>query len=177
MMAKKKKSSSHIQHPPAPTPTMAKKKKKSSSHTQQSSAVPIKGNFWTPESKQQFHVAVAQLYDKTELPNGTARGFRGNKLEHGADYVMSPKEELQLADDIAFLFPWEDGAHTVTASTLEEHDDGRRLVIWLGVNKPPPEEVVDKFRDLMRIVESYAIKGLCPTLHTRTLMTRCSSGF
>ena len=135
------------------------------------------GNFWTPESKQQFHVAVAQLYDKTEFPDGAARGSRGNELEHGADYVMSPKEELQLADDIAFIFSWKDEAHNVTATTLEEHDDGRRLVIWLGVNKSPPEEVVDEFRDLMRIVERYAIKGLCPTLHSWALMTRCSSRY
>lgn len=162
MMAKKKKSSPRTQQPSAPKLTM----RKSISHTPQLPAMPLTGNFWTPESKQQFHVAVAQLYDETELPDGTARGSRGYELEHGANYVMSPKEELQLADDIAFLFPWENKAQTVTATTLEEHDDGRRLVIRLGVNEPPPKQVVDEFQNLMRIVERYAKNGVCPTLHS-----------
>lgn len=140
---------------------MAKKKKSSNSQTQQPPDVPNVGNFWTPEDKRLFHVAVAQLCKKTKLPDGPPQGSRHHKPEHSADYVLSPSEELQLADDIAFLFSWEDQAHYITATTLEEHDDGRRLVIWLGVNDSPPEGVVDEFRDLMRSVERYAAKGLC----------------
>lgn len=117
-------------------------------------------------------MAVAQLHDKTELPDGTARGSRDKGLEHSADYVMTPREELQLADDIAFLFPWEAVATNVTATTLEEHDDGRRLVIWLGVNEPPPQGVVDEFRDLMLIVEKYALRGLYSIPDSWALMTR-----
>lgn len=175
MMAKNKKSSLYTQQPSAPKPKMVKKKKKSDSNTPQPSAAPITGNFWTPDSKQQFHVAVAQLYDKTEVPDGTGQGYRDHRLEHCADYVMKPSEELQLADDIAFLFSWKNGAKNVTATTLEEHDEGRRLVIWLGVNESPPQRIVDEFQDLMRIVERHALIGLCAIPRSWALMTRYSS--
>ena len=49
---------------------MAKKKKNSNSQAQQPPDVLNVGNLWTPEDKRLFHVAVAQLYKKTELQTG-----------------------------------------------------------------------------------------------------------
>lgn len=136
---------------------MAKKKKKSNIRPVQAQIVPAGGNFWTHDDKRSFYEAVTQLPD---IPDGPPQSYRMNLVKYCVGYVLTLHEELQLADDIAFLFPWEEKADTVTASSIEEHDKGQRLVIRLAVNELPPPGKVIEFRDLMNIVERYATRGL-----------------
>ena len=138
---------------------MAKKKGKRPGSAQQV----VGGNFWTFESKQDFHCAVTQLHKRTKnkRPDGDCLSYRHERphLPATNEYALTPKEELQLADDVAFLFPWEESPGTITAATIEEHDDGKKLVVRLGVNEDPKPRALGQLKDMMAIVRSYAIKG------------------
>ncbi|KAJ5791726.1 uncharacterized protein N7518_008737 [Penicillium psychrosexuale] len=67
------------------------------------------------------------------------------------------EDEMQLADDIAFLGQAEEGAKNVTAVTLQEKAPG--LVICLASNHTPSDKTVLELNKTMALVSEYASEG------------------
>lgn len=117
------------------------------------------GNFWTPNGKRAFQVAAAELGKRTSAPDGGAVGYRQRNVDRCEGYELSCEEELHLADHIAFLTPAAEGATTITAATIEEHDDGSKLVILIAANATPEPAVIEGLHNFMKTVARYASAG------------------
>lgn len=73
-------------------------------------------------------------------------------------HTLSIKDELRVADCIAFLAHCEEGAAFVSTVTLREHSD--RLVVVLAGNTTPSPSVVDKLTKVMAKVSQLSMEGM-----------------
>jgi methanogenic corrinoid protein MtbC1 len=74
-----------------------------------------------------------------------------------AKHLLKAEDEMQLADDIAFLAQWEEGVENVTAVTLQEKAHG--LVICLASNHTPSDQTVRELNKIMALVSEYSSEG------------------
>lgn len=110
-------------------------------------------NIWTPRLNLDFHRCVVKLHNHTETPVA-AQYYRENSLTESKGYVLSFKDELQIADDLAFLSQWEEGADYVSAITLQEHTN--TLVVLLASNKTPSQTILTGLEDIAELLVKYS---------------------
>jgi hypothetical protein len=110
-------------------------------------------NIWTPRLSLDFHRSVVKLHNQTETPVA-AQSYRENSLAESEAYLLSFKDELQIADDLAFLSHWKEGADYISAITLQEHTN--TLVVLLASNKTPSQTILDGLEDIAEILVKYS---------------------
>ncbi|OAA62856.1 hypothetical protein SPI_04396 [Niveomyces insectorum RCEF 264] len=116
---------------------------------------------WTNKLEGDFHRAVETLRGINETPS-EAESYRLQELPHGGDdgqYTLHPKDELQLANHIAFLAHATEGASAVSAVCLEEPaDDGDSggLVVRLASNEAAKPAIITGLEALLLTVSEGA---------------------
>ncbi|ORY68301.1 uncharacterized protein BCR38DRAFT_481782 [Pseudomassariella vexata] len=113
-------------------------------------------SFWTTQDKFEFHLAVEELHKLVQVP-ADEHLYRDNIPEPAGDHVLALKDELQIADNLAFLAHWEEDVTAVSAITIQERP--RSLKVVVTSNQTPAEAIVDGLRDLMRITSEFSQKG------------------
>lgn len=121
---------------------------------------PADVNFWTPQDKIASHAAIAELHKKPQIPDGDCPGYQHERphLPLSYAYILTAEEEWQLKDDIAFPTPSGETPLTVTASAVEEHYDGNKLVLRLGVNEESKSRAPAQLRDILQLCRSMQLK-------------------
>lgn len=107
-------------------------------------------------ASQEFYQAVRNLRNLTDQPS-EEHSYRTIPLSQSAKYLLKAEDEMQLADDIAFLAQWQEGVENVTAVTLQEKPNG--LVICLASNHTPADKTVLELTQTMALVSKYAAEG------------------
>jgi hypothetical protein len=116
-------------------------------------------NFWIPADKLEFHQKVVDLYNWNREPQ-SAEDYRNQAVEESERYVLKCRDELHIADHIAFLAQSKEGAKTVSAVALEEHREGHELIIRVAANQTPSQGVVLGLKNIMNTVQAYAVTGM-----------------
>lgn len=119
-------------------------------------------NFWGNETKLDFHKAVAELQDVTRYPVDE-EDYRPEENSETDARVLRFKDELQLADDLAFLAHSEEGVGTVSAVTIQERSEG--ITVLLASNYTPTETTIKGLRNILSIIRRYAFKGINMLFH------------
>ena len=117
-------------------------------------------NIWTPALDREFHRRVLELSKLTETP-AAAQYCRDRAVPESTDHVLSFRDELQIADDIAFLSHSEEGAHHVSAVTLQEHPGC--LIVLLASNSTPSKATIQGLGEIVTIIRQYAVQSKHPT--------------
>ncbi|KAI1877705.1 hypothetical protein JX265_003713 [Neoarthrinium moseri] len=117
-------------------------------------------NFWTPQLKLEFHRAVDELFRLGDTPC-EERLYRGrlrvqNEFEN--EHTLNFDDELQIADNLAFLAQCEEGVRTVSAVTIQEHQDGMRVLI--ASNQTPSQDIVTGIRELLSYASEIATNAI-----------------
>lgn len=107
-------------------------------------------------ASQEFYQAVRNLHNLTDQPS-EEHSYRTIPLSQSAKYLLKAEDEMQLADDIAFLAQWQEGVESVTAVTLQEK--ANELVICLASNHTPADKTVHELKQIMALVSKYASEG------------------
>ncbi len=114
-------------------------------------------SFWGHRTKLDFHKTVADLHDITRYPVGEVsycRDFEDSEID---THVLKLREELQLADDLAFLANSDEGNRTVSAVTIQEGNEG--ITILLASNSTPTERTTKGLRKILSTIKRYASRG------------------
>ncbi|KAG7103713.1 hypothetical protein HYQ44_017801 [Verticillium longisporum] len=109
-------------------------------------------NFWTPSSSRSFHTSVAKLRKRTQNPS-EPQFYRGSATPGPDGHVLSLGDELQMADNLAYLAHSEENVHMVSAVTLEEHPSC--LVVVLASNSTPSQSIIAGLSDILATVCQY----------------------
>lgn len=72
-------------------------------------------------------------------------------------HLLRAEDEMQLADNLAFLAQWQEGVENVTASTLQEKTNG--LLILLASNHTLLEAMIHELRAMLALVSENAFRG------------------
>ncbi|KAH7363551.1 hypothetical protein B0T11DRAFT_353892, partial [Plectosphaerella cucumerina] len=110
-------------------------------------------SFWTPASSRDFHTSVAKLRQLTEIPSNP-QYYRSRPVPVPEGHVLSFEDELQIADNMAYLAHRSEGAVMVSAVTLQERSSG--LVVVLASNSTPSPPVIHGFKKILNIVSRYS---------------------
>lgn len=130
-------------------------------------------SLWTPELRRDFHEAVETLYAITANPS-EEKDYRGLLPDKpSTKYALRLKDELQLADHVAFLAHSQEGVHAISAACVEEGDNG--LVIRLASNSTPSANTVLGLTKILNTLSNGACEGrtLSVTALSRRTLT-CS---
>ena len=115
-------------------------------------------NFWPNETQLNFHEAVANLQDLTKHP-ASEEYYRDREGPNAPDpHTLKVRDELQLADDLAFLANCEEGVGSVSAVTIQERGNG--ITIVLTSNKTPEELTIKGLSNILATVSKYSAKGI-----------------
>lgn len=114
-------------------------------------------SLWTPELRRDFHEAVETLYAITANPS-EEKDYRGSLPDTpSTKYALRLKDELQLADHVAFLAHSQEGVYAISAACVEEGDHG--LVIRLASNRTPSTPTVSGLTNLLNTFSNGAREG------------------
>lgn len=105
---------------------------------------------------QKFYQAVQNLRRLTDQPSHE-ESYRINSPSQSTKYILKAEDEMQLADNVAFLAHSQEGVENVTAVTLRENAHG--LVICLASNHTPPSTTISELSEVMALVSEYASTG------------------
>jgi hypothetical protein len=115
---------------------------------------------WLPQARTKFHKEVDMLWthrDKIDLnpehygPHSTTRQDCSNS------YTIRLRDELLLADHIAFLAQSEEGVRHISAACIQENEDS--LEIRLTSNETPSAERISGLRGILDVIQDYAETG------------------
>ena len=85
---------------------------------------------------------------------------------------LTPEQERQLVDNLAFISAATDNMLRVMAVCIEESADQQGMTIRLASNTGDLTPIVEGFQVIARTIEKAALRGMgCPY----TLSSRCSS--
>ncbi|KAH8771770.1 hypothetical protein F5883DRAFT_415569, partial [Diaporthe sp. PMI_573] len=115
-------------------------------------------SLWTRELRQGFHEAVEDLHAITANPS-EERDYRDSLPDiPSTHYALRLRDELQLADHIAFLAHSQEGVHAISAACVEESDTG--LVIRLASNSTPSTLAVTGLTKILNTFSNCARQAL-----------------
>ncbi|KAH8657903.1 hypothetical protein BX600DRAFT_524038 [Xylariales sp. PMI_506] len=116
-------------------------------------------NLWEPKLRRDFHRAVESLHNVTRNPAAEFM-YRdsGAPEPDSPSYTLRLRDELQLADHIAFLAHSQEGVQAVSGVCVEETVDG--LVIRLASNHTPIKSTEDGLRRILNTVSEGARLGV-----------------
>ncbi|KGO44720.1 hypothetical protein PEX2_006510 [Penicillium expansum] len=106
---------------------------------------------------QEFYQAIRSLRKLTDQPSEEHSYRMDIPSFQSANHLLKVEDEMQFADDIAFLAQWQEGVEYVTAVTLQEMANG--LVIRIASNHTPTDKTVRELKGTMALVSEYASKG------------------
>ncbi|CAI7621364.1 unnamed protein product [Penicillium glandicola] len=109
-----------------------------------------------------FYRAVRNLCKLTDQPS-EEHSYRNTPPTQSAKHLLKAEDEMQLADDIAFLAQWQEGVKYVTAVTLQEKAHG--LVICLASNHTPSNKTVGELNEIMALMTKYASEEMQQIAH------------
>ena len=109
-------------------------------------------NIWTPSLNEEFHQSVAELRKRTDIPS-EVQDYRSLTAPEPHDHVLSFRDELQIADGLAFLSHWDEGGDRVSTVTLQEHAQG--LTVLLACNRTPDASIIRSLRKIFTVVSYY----------------------
>jgi hypothetical protein len=124
---------------------------------------------WTPRLREDFHQALETLYAETKIPCAEAAYCEPLTEEGSKNYTLRLRDELQLANHIAFLAHSQEGVEAISGACVEDVGDG--LVIRLASNHTPSQGTVSQLRRILSTMSRGATQGeLLPrrALHTPT---------
>ncbi|KGO67158.1 hypothetical protein PITC_020640 [Penicillium italicum] len=104
----------------------------------------------------EFFQAVQTLRNLTDQPS-EEHSYRDIPPSQSTKYLLKAEDEMQLADDIAFLAQWQEGVENVTAVALQEMANG--LVICIASNHTPANKTINELKEIMDLVSVYAFEG------------------
>lgn len=124
-------------------------------------------NFWTLQSKIDFHTAVSQLFELTDTPCSEQIYREYNQLteEKKDEHTLSFADELQISDNVAFLAQCEESVKTVSADTLCEDQDG--LSILIASNHTPSQTILEGVREIIGVTSQYTLKSTRESFSTK----------
>ena len=115
-------------------------------------------NFWSTETQLKLHEAVANLQGLTKHPISEEYGRDHESPDAPGPHVLKLKDELQLADDLAFLANSEEGVRSVSAVTIQQRSGG--IKILLTSNKTPAEPTIKGLSNILATISKYSVKGI-----------------
>ncbi|KAI7781806.1 hypothetical protein LA080_014296 [Diaporthe eres] len=116
---------------------------------------------WTPELRRDFHEAVETLHAIDEIPS-EERDYRSSLPDIPSTYhTLRLRDELQLADHVAYLAHSQEGVHAISAACVEESDNG--LVVRLASNRTPSTRTVSGLRTILATFSNGARRGKKPS--------------
>ena len=119
-------------------------------------------NFWSTETQLKFHEAVGNLQGLTKHPVSDEYFRDHNSPDGPGPHVLKLKDELKLADDLAFLANSEEGARSVSAVTIQQKSGA--IKILLTSNKTPTEPTIKGLSNILATISKYSVKGNNPSL-------------
>jgi hypothetical protein len=114
-------------------------------------------DLWTPKLRKDFHEALETLYAETRTPSAEALYCESLSEADSKNYTLRLRDELQLANHIAFLAHSQEGAGAISGACVEEVRDG--LIIRLASNQTPSKDTVSKVRDILNTLSRGATQG------------------
>ncbi len=108
-------------------------------------------SLWTPKLQQEFHEAIERLCGVTTSPSAEASYPEPPAETEPGTYTLRLRDELQLANHVAFLAHAQEGVQAISGVYVEEAEEG--LVIRLASNHTPSQSVV---LGLQKILDSMA---------------------
>lgn len=112
---------------------------------------------WTPELSREFHGAVETLRSITENPSEEEDYKNSLPDIPSSHYTFRLKDELKLADHVAFLAHSQEGVFAISAACVEESKNG--LVIRLASNSTPSEKTVSGLTKILNTFSDGARDG------------------
>jgi len=112
---------------------------------------------WTPELRQDFHEALETLHAETKTPSLEASYNESLIAVDPKNYTLRIRDELQLANHIAFLAHSQEGVEAISGACVEEVGDG--LTIRLASNHTPSPGTVSELRNILSTMSRGATQG------------------
>ena len=116
------------------------------------SSMASSSNIWTPSLEKEFYQSVAELRKRTDIPS-EVQDYRNLVAPEPHGHVLSFRDELQIADGLAFLSHCDEGVDRVSAVTLQEHAGG--LTVLLASNRTPDASIIRSLEKIFTIVTYY----------------------
>jgi hypothetical protein len=115
-------------------------------------------NFWTTDLRRDFHQAVNRLHRVERSPSGEKHYRHSLPQGDGASpYTLRLRDELQMADHIAFLAQSQEGVESISAVCVEESANG--LVFRLASNHTPSVSTIAGLRKFLNTLRDGAVIG------------------
>lgn len=114
-------------------------------------------HLWTPRLRRDFHEAVEKLHDVTKTPSEETSYNLTLSESDSQTYTLRLRDELQLADHVAFLAHSQEGVEAISGVCVEEVDAG--LAIRLASNRTPCQETVSGLRKILSTLSHGAAQG------------------
>ncbi|KAB5566157.1 hypothetical protein GE09DRAFT_730036 [Coniochaeta sp. 2T2.1] len=111
---------------------------------------------WTPSLLGEFHKTVEQLQALTDTP-AKPSSYRDGPPPPSDGHLLSFGDELQLADDLAFLVQDNRDSKNVSAVTIQETSDG--ILVIVSGNSTPMAAVMTGLQDVLSTTSGYAVLG------------------
>lgn len=120
-------------------------------------------SLWTARLRQDFHQALETLHAETKTPSPEV-SYDESLIGTGSkNYTLRMRDELQLANHIAFLAHSQEGVEAISGACVEEVGDG--LTIRLASNHTPTPDTVSELRNILSTMSKGATQGeLLPDL-------------
>ncbi|KAB5582804.1 hypothetical protein GE09DRAFT_283243 [Coniochaeta sp. 2T2.1] len=111
---------------------------------------------WAPTLLREFYESVEGLQALTDTP-AKPRSYR-DRLDPPSDgHILSFGDELQLADDLAFLAQDNRDSKNVSAVTIQENPDGIHAIV--SGNSTPTESLITGLQDILDTTSGPAVLG------------------
>lgn len=113
---------------------------------------------WTPRLREDFHQALETLYAETKTPSAEASYCESLTEGDSKNYTLRLRDELQLANHIAFLAHSQEGVEAISGACVENVGDG--LIIRLASNHTPSRGTVSELRRILSTMSRGATQGV-----------------
>jgi hypothetical protein len=118
-------------------------------------------SLWLPKARRKFHEEVDKLWAHREnfdvIPEQYFR-HSATRQDRSNGYTLRLRDELLLADHIAFLAQSEEGVRHISAACIHENEDS--LEIRLTSNETPSAETMSDLREVLDVIQDYAETGI-----------------
>ncbi|KAI1139321.1 hypothetical protein F5Y05DRAFT_344830 [Hypoxylon sp. FL0543] len=113
---------------------------------------------WKQKLSDEFHGAVERLVQKTQNPSPEVSYPDPCAEADSKKYTLCLRDELQIANHIAFLAHSQEGVKHTSAACVEETEEG--LIILLASNETPSKFTHSKLRYILTIMQNGVTQGL-----------------
>ena len=131
------------------------------------SAAYTRDSIWSLGADISFTNTIQSVFRATNQVPGVIRVYpKGRSQVLSENSTLSEEAEYQLAQDWAFIAVHDEGAHTVSASTVERKTEDGCLAISIAVNDGVADKVRSTFGELGSWLGKCARKGISPAFNS-----------